>query len=154
MLYRYFRNPAISITQTETLIANTKKALGISSLAIMTEICFYVEAIARLTNPEINILRWLLRETFDPDGFENHTFLEKDTTVIEIGPRLNFETAWSSSAVAICHACGLVKITRLERSTRYGLSIALKQATADKFANSLHDRMTEMYSGTQILNTP
>jgi phosphoribosylformylglycinamidine synthase len=37
----------------------------------------------------------------------------------EIGPRLSFATAWSTNAVAICHASGLTSIQRVERSRRY-----------------------------------
>ncbi len=36
----------------------------------------------------------------------------------EIGPRLNFQTAWSTNAVNICKACGIKGIERLEKSTR------------------------------------
>ena len=32
---------------------------------------------------------------------------------------MNFTTAWSTNAVSICQACGLRKITRIERSRRY-----------------------------------
>ncbi|MBI5408434.1 MAG: phosphoribosylformylglycinamidine synthase, partial [Nitrospirae bacterium] len=32
---------------------------------------------------------------------------------------MNFTTAWSTNAVSVCHACGLKKIKRLERSRRY-----------------------------------
>jgi phosphoribosylformylglycinamidine synthase len=27
--------------------------------------------------------------------------------IIEVGPRMNFTTAWSTNAVSVCHACGL-----------------------------------------------
>ena len=41
----------------------------------------------------------------------------------EIGPRLSFATAWSTNAVAICHASGLTGIERVERSRRCGSSL-------------------------------
>jgi phosphoribosylformylglycinamidine synthase len=39
--------------------------------------------------------------------------------IVEVGPRMNFTTAWSTNAVSVCHACGLTKIKRIERSKRY-----------------------------------
>ncbi len=39
--------------------------------------------------------------------------------LVEVGPRMNFTTAWSTNAVSVCHACGLKKVTRIERSKRY-----------------------------------
>jgi len=44
--------------------------------------------------------------------------------IIEVGPRMNFTTAWSSNAVSVCHACGLTKVKRIERSRRYRLIAA------------------------------
>ena len=32
---------------------------------------------------------------------------------------MNFTTAWSTNAVGICHACGLGKVQRIERSRRF-----------------------------------
>jgi hypothetical protein len=40
-------------------------------------------------------------------------------TVIEVGPRSNFSTAFSTNAVSICQSCGLNQVTRLEKSRRY-----------------------------------
>ena len=37
----------------------------------------------------------------------------------EVGPRLNFSTAWSTNAICIFHACGLTNIPRAECSRRY-----------------------------------
>ena len=47
--------------------------------------------------------------------------------------------------VAICHACGLSRVTRIERSRRYvlGFSRELTAAEKDKLIDALHDRMTE-----------
>jgi len=84
--------------------------------------------------------------------------------IVEVGPRLNFTTAWSTNAVAICHACGLKKITRIERSRRYELILEkrfhdargssggakdrlsfepLDSGILAPFLSAIHDRMTE-----------
>ncbi len=90
---------------------------------------FYIEVSEALTPDEEAALDWLLAETFEPNRFGRESFLEGK--VFEVGPRLNFETAYSSTAVDICRACGLDKVTRLERSTR----------RLDSF---VFDRMTHM----------
>lgn len=104
------------------------------------EYCFYVETSDFLTPEEFSILRWLISETFEPQNFGENPFLKGKSSVIEIGPRLNFETAFSTNAVAICHACGLKKITRVERSRRYIVPLL---ADRSKFIEEHHDRMTE-----------
>jgi phosphoribosylformylglycinamidine synthase len=104
------------------------------------EYCFNVETSAPLTAPELKTLRWLLAETFEPANFRQKSLLMQAKGVIEVGPRLNFETAYSTNAVAICHACGLHKVTRLECSRRY-----LPPPGTDRecFTAEKHDRMTE-----------
>ena len=65
------------------------------------EYCFNVQTSAPLTAEELGILRWLLAETFDMDNFREVSSLEPGKDVIEIGPRLDFDTAYSTNAVAI-----------------------------------------------------
>ncbi|MFC1963576.1 phosphoribosylformylglycinamidine synthase, partial [Chloroflexota bacterium] len=65
---------------------------------------------------------------------------ESSKNVIEIGPRLDFDTAYSTNAVAICHACGLGKIVRVERSKRY---LIPTEKDRERFIDENHDRMTE-----------
>lgn len=52
-----------------------------------------------------------------------------------MGPRLNFSTAWSSNAVAICKACGIKTIKRIERGTRYLIRYASAKSTDDASAS-------------------
>lgn len=103
------------------------------------EYCFNVESSSPLTAEELKTLRWLLAETFEQDSFGEKPFLT-GKRVVEIGPRLNFETAFSTNAVAICHACGLDKITRIERSRRLAMPPGSEEA---QFIADSHDRMTE-----------
>jgi phosphoribosylformylglycinamidine synthase len=65
--------------------------------------------------------------------------------LLEIGPRMNFTTAWSSNAVSVCHACGLDRIIRIERSRRYLLKVSspLTREEIENFIGHVHDRMTE-----------
>jgi len=104
------------------------------------EYCFNVETSAPLTAGELRLLRWLLAETFEIEHFGEKSFLKPVRNVVEVGPRLDFATAYSTNAVAICHACGLEKVTRIERSRRYLLPAGIDK---DDFVAGNHDRMTE-----------
>ncbi len=104
------------------------------------EYCFNVETSAPLTAEELRILRWLLAETFEVESFGEKSFLEPVEDVIEVGPRLNFDTAYSTNAVAICHACGLEKVIRVECSRRYLVPTEIDRV---RFIAENHDRMTE-----------
>ncbi len=117
------------------------------------EYCYNIETSCELDKSDIKTLQWLLSETFEPGNFSiksllDTSILQKNSCITEIGPRLNFETAFSTNAVAICHSCGISSITRLERSRRYLFSgQTLAPADNDKFVDENHDRMTEMVYG-------
>src|SRR4030042_2471846 len=104
------------------------------------EYCFNIETSAPLSTDELVVVRWLLAETFELESFREKSFLEPVGYVVEIGPRLSFETAYSTNAVAICHACGLESIRRVEISRRYLIPSDVDRA---RFITVNHDRMTE-----------
>jgi phosphoribosylformylglycinamidine synthase len=125
---------------------------------LSTEFCFNVQVSAGLTDNEMNVLKWLLAETFEPQNFSNHSFFDTADTdenysVLEVGPRMNFTTAWSTNAVSVCHSCGLTGIERVERSRRYRfiLDKDIFTSSGEAFIPSLisrhgalfFDRMTE-----------
>jgi phosphoribosylformylglycinamidine synthase len=143
-LLHLFRHPGLSVSQTTTLLDAARRRASAAITALDTEFCFNVEATRPLTADERRILTWLLAETFEPDGFGDRSFL-RDGLVLEVGPRLSFSTAWSTNAVAVCHACGLTAVRRIERSRRYRVA-AGRALTGDEHAAFLalvHDRMTE-----------
>jgi phosphoribosylformylglycinamidine synthase len=113
---------------------------------IDTEYCFNIEVADELTAAEFRTLTWLLSETFEPERFGGDSFLDPGAgALLEVGPRMNFSTAWSTNAVSVCHACGLRKIRRIERSRRYLLKgvTKLSDDRAWAFLSEVHDRMTE-----------
>ncbi|MFA6416952.1 MAG: phosphoribosylformylglycinamidine synthase [Patescibacteria group bacterium] len=103
------------------------------------EHCFNIEVSEELNPKELEILTWLLAETFEPQNFKL-TPSDK-LNVVEVGPLLNVATPWNTNALSICHACGLTKITRIEKSkrTQFGTK---EEAEAAK--PKLFDRMTQM----------
>ncbi len=103
------------------------------------EYCFNVEAKKPLNLKELAILRQILTEGFISEEIKTSPQFQQ-TKIVELGPRLNFATAFSTNAVSICHACGLTQVTRIEKSRRYAF-----EPGADKkeFILQNHDRMTE-----------
>ncbi|MGB9715147.1 MAG: phosphoribosylformylglycinamidine synthase [Thermodesulfovibrionales bacterium] len=152
-LIHLYRKPAISQSKKDYLLSILKQRISPEISDIETEYCFNIETIAPLNGEELNILRWLLSETFEQENLSETSFLTQNSksktqnSIIEVGPRMNFTTAWSTNAVSICHACGLKKITRIERSRRYKLIIPpsppLEKRAMGAFLEFIHDRMTE-----------
>ncbi|MBW2368401.1 MAG: phosphoribosylformylglycinamidine synthase [Deltaproteobacteria bacterium] len=103
------------------------------------EYCFNIESPSRLDPKALDQLRLLLADGLILETVSLSTHFP-DGQVVELGPRLNFATAWSSNMVSICHATGLTQISRIERSRRY---VVANDADGDAFAAAHHDRMTE-----------
>jgi phosphoribosylformylglycinamidine synthase len=152
-LLSLYRTPGLSSSQSHQLLDKTRGILDVPLTGLRTEACYNIELSEPLTPGELDTLSWLLSETFDPDGFGDRSFLAgglsgssvEDGGILEVGPRMNFTTAWSTNAVAICHACGLAKVRRIERSRRFllerGRPLSSQEETA--FLALVHDRMTE-----------
>ena len=115
-LKHFFR---ISPTQQHTLLQLSQQHVSAHIHDIETEYCFNVQTDSPLSSDQHNRLIYLLSETFEADRFAEQSFLTGPGTILEVGPRMNFSTAWSTNATAICHACGLTQISRIERSRRY-----------------------------------
>ena len=103
--------------------------------------CFHVESSRSLTKDEMICLRLILADGFLVDSVQEKPVLHGGR-VVEVGPRLNFATAWSSNMVSICQATGLAAVTRVERSRRYRVP---EGENLQAFINRHHDRMTECH---------
>ncbi|MEW6418742.1 MAG: phosphoribosylformylglycinamidine synthase [Nitrospirota bacterium] len=171
ILLHLYRKPALSHAKKNELLSVAQQRVSSDIKDIETEYCFNIETISPLTTKELDILRWLLSETFEPNNFSEKSFLISNPPsppftkgglrgIIEVGPRMNFTTAWSTNVVSVCHSCGLKKIARIERSRRYKLIIKedkkfrssevrksqlLNFSTSQfqSFLDLIHDRMTE-----------
>jgi phosphoribosylformylglycinamidine synthase len=144
-LLHLYRAPGLSPARTNALLQAARQRISTDIEDIATEFCFNIEAASGLSRGELEALAWLLRETFQPEGFGLESSLDGNREVLEVGPRMNFTTAWSTNAVSICHACGLDKIRRIERSRRYLLQVSAPLGDAQRaaFMAMVHDRMTE-----------
>jgi phosphoribosylformylglycinamidine synthase len=104
------------------------------------EYCFNVETSALLNSNELSILRQILADGFVSESISTKPIQPEGRKVVELGPRMNFATAYSTNLVAICHTCGLDKVIRIERSRRYSLPAEVDK---ERFIREHHDRMTE-----------
>ena len=143
ILKHFFRTPALSPTQQHTLLQLSRQRVSAHIHDIETEYCFNIQIDSPLSADQQNRLTYLLSETFEADRFAEQSFLKEPGAILEVGPRMNFSTAWSTNATAICHACGITQISRIERSRRYLIKPALSLDQQNIFLSLVHDRMTE-----------
>ena len=78
-LLHFYRKPALSETKKKNLLSIVRQSASPDIKDIETEHCFNIEATAPLTNKELNTLRWLLAETFEPENFSGESFLIEKT---------------------------------------------------------------------------
>jgi len=138
---RLYRWPALSEARKNQLLLRLRERVSPDILDIDAEYCFNIGLLEPLSEWEQSVVLWLLRETFEPENLKDTPFL--NGSVFEIGPRLNFQTAWSTNAVSIFRACGIKKITRIERSRRYKIGGTLSPEKEAILLKEIHDRMTE-----------
>ncbi|KAA8498449.1 putative phosphoribosylformylglycinamidine synthase, chloroplastic/mitochondrial [Porphyridium purpureum] len=139
-------------TRTEFGTENkARKALDCRELTVQREDCFNILSETPFSQRELDVVAWLLGETYEMHKLSAHSQLPQASPtasfVVEVGPRLNFQTAWSSNAVSVFKACGLAKVSRIERSRRYFVSapaaVSLSASSIEAFVALVHDRMTE-----------
>ena len=114
---------------------------------LQVEKCYHVETTATIEPKAKDLLIWLLKH---PQGDESSLFekttlpKEKDNLfLIEIGPRFNFSTAFSTNCVNICQNVGLAQVTRVEASDRYLIGYTGAKPNLEELVDLLSDRMTE-----------
>ncbi len=143
MLIHYYRRPGLTVESVQSLMRKVARSSASEVRDIQTEYCYNILATEDLKKPDRLLLAWLLGETYSPQGLSGTSLLETDGTTLEVGPRMNFTTAWSTNATAICQACGLHQIVRIERSRRFLVRPGLGDPQRQAFLELIHDRMTE-----------
>src|SRR3990172_4055938 len=103
-LLHLYRTPALSAFQTEALLDIVKQQVTPGIREIETEHCFNIESSQPLDADQMRLLQWLLAETFEPGNFSDTSFLTPSLSLVprpsifEVGPRMNFTTASSTTA--------------------------------------------------------
>lgn len=101
-----YRHPGLTDSACSSLLRSVERMVSKEIQSIDTEFCFNMKIEGELTGEEKESLSWLLRETFIPDGLKESTCLvakDDKEVIVEVGPRMNFSTAWSTNAVYITH---------------------------------------------------
>ena len=147
-LLKYYRTEDAPSKGAAELTKSLEEA-SVTVKSLREEVCFNVQLAddaPALSKADCNRLLWLLAETFEPEKTSTTSFLPMGATVLEVGPRLSFATAFSSNAVSICAACGLSQVVRVECSRRFLVDTSPKLSIAQLSANhakAVHDPMTE-----------
>ncbi|HZJ41687.1 MAG TPA: phosphoribosylformylglycinamidine synthase, partial [Patescibacteria group bacterium] len=113
----------------------------------VSELCFNVETTQILTGKELETLKWVLSETFEPAKLSSISSLAGEGKVIEVGPRLNVATPFNTNALSILKSCGLDgKISRLEVSRRFvGI-----EAPFDRMTECIYPEPLKTFSTGQV----
>ncbi|XP_022663775.1 phosphoribosylformylglycinamidine synthase-like [Varroa destructor] len=140
VVFRFFRRPAVPAAKHAEIEKRLRAATGGKVTELLdTESCYYVNVNGGLNTEQEDKLRWLLTPTHDQALNANQGEL-----VVEVGPRLNFETPSSTQAVSICHTIGLDHVTRIERCSRFLMAHTdIDAEILAKIHKELHDKMTE-----------
>uniref|UniRef100_I3J3D9 Phosphoribosylformylglycinamidine synthase n=1 Tax=Oreochromis niloticus TaxID=8128 RepID=I3J3D9_ORENI len=122
-------------------------------LLVTTELCYNVELTGceSLSTEQKGVLLWLFRHPLHAEPLSEKPNLTEGSgeKLVEIGPRLNFSTAWSTNAVSICQSAGLTNVTRVELSRRFLIKPKTEQSVSEisgdmkKLIECLYDSMTE-----------
>ncbi|KAK3597102.1 hypothetical protein CHS0354_021209 [Potamilus streckersoni] len=146
-----YKRPGLSAGKEESVCRKLSElTTGHQVENLQTEICFYVLSQKEaLTTDEFDRLSWILQTPFQEKNLSDKSFLqiENDSKelLIEIGPRLNFSTPFSTNAVSICKSISLEFISRIEFSLRYLIHFHENKPCdqiEQQMIGCLHDRMT------------
>lgn len=150
-LRRLYVHPGLSRHQQERVTEAANQVFGSSCSSVDVEQCAYVESSEPLSKEQESVLQWLVLDQSRQDRQLSESALHPEAIsaphhlLIEIGPRLNFTTPWSTNATTICHVAGITSVQRFEQSRRIllGLTEAPTAKLQADFVARLHDRMTE-----------
>ena len=123
------------------------------------EYCYYVASSQPLSREERRQILWLIEPSTSDDYVtvgdkeshlrSNQSIGANDSKLIEVGPRLNFCSSFSTNAVSILRSsCPKTSVYRLERSIIYELIFntkldAIDDGTVENLSNVLYDQMVE-----------
>ncbi|KAL5012475.1 hypothetical protein ScPMuIL_011026 [Solemya velum] len=147
----YYRQEPSGTAEHTRLLSRLSDIPGGSVEKLKLETCFYVLTSDKdISKEDEEKLLWIFGKSFQEEKLGKESFLAQevsnDKLLLEIGPRLNFSTAFSTNAVSICQSVGLNKISRIEKSLRHLISFTEATTVTPEFeaciSSKLHDRMT------------
>ena len=161
-MIKYYRFPGLSECSHQECLSKLKK-VSPRVVRMATETCFYIQLHKgyQLCGEDEQKLLWILTHPFSEKNTSKRSFLQNKSTqkvgwqyiTIEVGPRLNFSTAWSTNAVSICQSIGLIHVKRIEEVVRYVVEVNMADKSSAEndlnedlsilLARVLHDKMTQ-----------
>ncbi|XP_062608746.1 phosphoribosylformylglycinamidine synthase-like isoform X1 [Saccostrea cucullata] len=151
LLLKLFKKSCSYPRAEDVTYQKIKSLIGDDLRKVQIETCFYVQ----FTSEDVDLetysrLVWVLSTPFLENDVTRKSSFEQpggNTCLIEIGPRLNFSTPFSTNTVSICKSVGITDVTRIEFSTRYLLTFTedfqLDGEEEQKVVDSIHDKMTQ-----------
>ena len=121
MIFSFFRRSKLWATEEELWLAALQRKVSPKITQVKIERRFLVDSARALRSDELDKLKWLLKETYEPEMFKEQSVF--DGNPIEVGPRFAIVTPNSTNTVSICVACGLDSIKRVEQTRRFSLSL-------------------------------
>ncbi|XP_043249233.1 phosphoribosylformylglycinamidine synthase [Colletes gigas] len=146
-IIKFYKVPGLKSGQLKTKFNNISRVSN-SITGLESELCYYIEIKEPLNKEELKLLKWILNSPLEQNSLKTcSTFDEKlnDNLIVEIGPRLNFSTPFSSNAVSICESVHVHKVTRIEAAIRYCIKHngPIEKEVENAIVGALHDKMTE-----------
>jgi phosphoribosylformylglycinamidine synthase len=140
-----YSTQGLEVGQEQRLLRRVQE-LGVPVTAFSTEFCFNVASSGKIAAKDLEKIKWCLAEGGHTIGDSSRLRPSGHDFVIEVGPRMNFTTAWSTNCVSVLRAAEVESVSRLERSRRFLVSSAAPLSKEHKatLVGVLHDRMTEM----------
>jgi len=144
-LEHYYSTQGLEKGQVAALIGKAND-IGVPVTALETEFCFNVACTTALSTKERDLLKWCLTESGCTLGDKSSLKASGNEFIVEVGPRMNFCTAWSTNCVSVLTAAEVGSVSRVERSRRFKVVSEAKLSDTQKssFIALIHDRMTEM----------
>lgn len=82
VIHRFYKKSEPASKKLNALKQITDLVSGLN-----VELCYNIESTSKLTQEEINLLKWIISSPFDKDELSLESKLDSNNSVIEVGPR-------------------------------------------------------------------
>ncbi|EDW02888.1 phosphoribosylformylglycinamidine synthase [Drosophila grimshawi] len=156
-ILRYYDVAAFDAEEEQRLLQRLQ-AVDPQLVSVRLERCYHLEYDNRSSGsgsgqhplPLVELMCWLVKQPLQAEqSLSKRAALqlkdERTQLLVEIGPRFNFSTPYSTNCVNIFQNLGYKEVRRMECSTIYLLTFAQAAATRElsRYVSVLGDRMTQ-----------